>query len=119
MPFERNVCEVNQYEDSCVHEYWSLRKLRISHPRCRERHKRYHEQVHEVDPDQTRGRVGKEPQQVVVIQPDDGNEVVTHYVAQRSWPKRSKSCKGGMLGRLKFEHHDGNDDREHTIGKGS
>src|SRR6185369_4363821 len=119
MPFERNVCEVNKYEDSCVCEYWGLRKTRISHPCCRERHERHHEEVHKVYPNKTWGRLGKEPQQVVVIQPDDSNEVITHQVAQCSGPKRSKSCKGGMLGRLEFEHHDGDDDREHRIGKGS
>jgi hypothetical protein len=68
-----------------------------------------------IDPNQPRCRFVGETQQVIVIYPNNGNEQVTHKIAQRSWPQRQKGYERGMLWRPQIQDHDRDDDCKHRI----
>ena len=86
LPHESAIRQVHQHKYSCIHEHRNRRQSSIRDPRRRERHQRHHEQVREVHPDQARRRMLGEPQQMMVIHPDDGDEQVADRTAQCSGP---------------------------------
>jgi hypothetical protein len=58
-----------------------------------------------------------EAQQMVMIQPDDGDEQVAYGVADRRRPQGQERRECRFFGRLELQHHDGDDHREHGIGE--
>ena len=55
--------------------------------------------------------------QVVVVVPINADVNEAQDVAQENWPELEKRCQIFTMGNFEFQHHDGNDDRDHPIRK--
>src|SRR5262249_2375642 len=81
MPLEGDVSEIDEYKDRCVRKDGNRRQSGARDPCRSERNQQDYEQMKEVNPDQAWRQQREEPEQVIVIEPDDGHEAVTHDVA--------------------------------------
>jgi hypothetical protein len=75
------VGNIDAHEQPRVEHDRGRREPGARDPRGRKRQERHHEEMDEVDPDQSQRRRTDEPHQVVVICPDDGDEQVAHRMA--------------------------------------
>lgn len=61
-----------------------------------------------------RGFVGKK-QEMVMIDPDNGNKQIAHGTTQRRGPKRKKRGERRLRRRFQVENHNGDNHREDAI----
>src|SRR5436190_4487507 len=91
------VGNVNAYEQPRVHRDRGGREPRTRDPgRCKGQ-ERHHEEMGEVDPDQSQRRRTDEPHQVMVVDPNDGDEQVAHRIADGRGPQRPESRECRLL----------------------
>jgi hypothetical protein len=69
----------------------------------------------EVHPDQSQPRWTHEPHEIVVVDPDNGEEEVTHRIADGCGPQRPESRECRLTGSPELEYHDGHDHREDRV----
>src|SRR5438132_1881119 len=91
IPLEDVIRYVHAHEERCVDRYRRRRELGASNPcRC-EGQEGHHEEMSEVDPYQSqRWRTRDEPHEVVVVDPNDGDEQVAHGIADDRGPQRDR-----------------------------
>jgi hypothetical protein len=100
-----------------VEGYRLRRELAHGRPGGGERKQRHRKQMREIEPQQAwRSLIGV-AHQVVVIGPDDGDEEVTHRVAQPRRPESQQRLERGPLGRSQFQHQHGDEHREYAVGE--
>lgn len=111
------IGNINAHEQSRVEDHRRRCELGMRDP-CRSKgEQRHHEQVGEVDPDQSQCWRTCEPKQVMVVHPNDGNEEIAHNIADDRRPKRHDGGECRLVGWLELQHHDGHDHSEYRIGE--
>ena len=101
LPYQANVSYVHQ-EEYCGIERNRLRcQFADSHPCRGEGQQRHGKQVRKIDPHQSRGDLSSIAHQIVVIGPYDGDEEVTHCIAEPGGPKQQQSAIRGRVGGLR------------------
>src|SRR5262249_20440242 len=83
---ELKVRQFHQNKNCRIGEHRNRCQSCACNPGCREWYERHHEHMREIDPNETWCRIVGKAQQMMMIQPDDRDELVAHYVAQRSRP---------------------------------
>jgi hypothetical protein len=69
----------------------------------------------EVDPHQSQGRSSYEPHEVMMIDPNDRYEELTHGIADGGGPQRPEIGECRLLRCLEFQYHDGYDHCEDRV----
>jgi hypothetical protein len=87
----------------------------MRNPCSGKRQERHHEEMDEVDPYQSQGRWTHEPHKVMVVYPNDGDEQVTHPIADGRGPQRQKIRECRLIRCLKLQYHDCHDHREDSV----
>src|SRR5262245_4242440 len=125
--YERGVCagqnlaledvvgNVDAHEQARVKRHRGASEPGTGDPGGCKGQERHHEEMNEVDPDQPQRRSTHKPHQVVMVDPDDGDEQVAHRIADGGGPQRPESRECRLLWRFELQDHDGHNDRENRI----
>jgi hypothetical protein len=99
-----------------VHEGgWRARELGARNPCGCKGQERNHEEMDEVNPYQSQRRRTYEPHEVMVVDPNNGDEQVTHHIADGRGPQRPEIRECRLLRCLELQYHDGHDHREDRV----
>ena len=116
--FEHVVGAVSADEQCCIHDDRGGGESGLCDPGGGERQQGHEEQMHKVDPDDRQGGGSRQPRQVVVVDPDDGDEDVADQIAHCRLPQLDQGGEAGRVGRAQLQDHDRDDHGEYGVGIG-
>src|ERR1700675_1762641 len=89
----------------------------LPHPSGNQRGQREPKQQMQIRPQDATGNMLRRLQEVMMVVPVDADVDEAQDIAEENRKEGLQGRKTGSLGRLHFQHHNGDDDREYPVTK--